>query len=828
MTTQEVIDRFTQAMREAGIETEAAIQADGQRHRFRVVGDKAGSENGWYVLHMDGVPAGAFGCWKRGVNESWCAKSASNMTDSERKEHIARMEASKRQHEAEQAQLRSECKAKAERLWSSASETVSADHEYLTAKGVKAYGLRQLRDALLVPVRADAGGIVGLQFIQPDGTKRFLTGTPKAGSYHRITGDLSRVLVCEGYATGASLHEATGYAVAIAFDAGNLMPVAKALKEKLPDAVLVLCADDDRANSGNVGMMKAQAAAMAVNGLLASPTFLDSAIGTDFNDMHQLSGLDAVRDAVEAATAPQGADLLKSNTESLTKPNIDEAAISTGIATSEDVQESESAIITRLASLSDLAYFRVREDSAKALGIKVGELSTLVRAEKAKKKAKAEATKQNGRLLDFEEVIPWDDEVDGSEMLNELVATIRRFVVCEKHTADAAALWIVFTWLIDAVSVAPIANITAPLPNCGKSTLLDLLEMLTYRPIKVDNISPAALFRSIEQWRPTLLIDEVDAFLKDNEDARGILNSGHKPNGSVIRVVGDSHESRKFSTWGAKALCGIGAISSTLQSRSIRLELRRKLEGESVENLRHVEKELIDRLKRQLMRFAADSEAEVRVARPLPVHGLSNRAQDNWEPLLAIADVAGGQWPERARLTAQLIVGLEQSSEAPDVNTELLADIKTAFELKRTDRLSTADLLAALFEDTEAPWATWNRGREMTARQLADRLKNFNVRSGTIRLPSGSTPKGFYLDGFKDAFARYLPKTSIPSATTPQTSNGAGLSHIPIRHNSDNVADKKTLKTSNDAGCGVVADKNPKIGQKVSGSDFEAWDEGEI
>lgn len=300
----DVIDRFRQHMREAGIETEATIHGDGQRHRFRVTDDKSGSENGWYVLHLDGVPAGAFGCWKRGVNESWCAKSSASMTEAERQAHKARMEASRREHEADQARVRAECKAKAERLWNEAAEMVSANHPYLTAKGVKPFGLRQLRDALVVPVRADGGGLVGLQFIQPDGSKRFLTGTPKAGSYHRIGGDLGRVLICEGYATGASLHEATGCAVAIAFDAGNLLAVATSLREKLPDAVLVLCADDDRDNPANPGMTKARAAALAVGGLLAAPAFPAGSDGTDFNDLHHLHGLQAVLAHVEAACSP--------------------------------------------------------------------------------------------------------------------------------------------------------------------------------------------------------------------------------------------------------------------------------------------------------------------------------------------------------------------------------------------------------------------------------------------------------------------------------------------------------------------------------------------
>jgi putative DNA primase/helicase len=814
----DTIATFTQAMRENGIETEATIQADGQRHRFRVIGDKSGSDNGWYVLHLDGVPAGAFGCWKRGISETWCAKSTSTMTDIERQALTARIEASKREQEAETARVHADCKAKAERLWNEASETMSADHAYLSAKVVRGYGLRELGDALLVPVRADDGGLVGLQFIQPDGSKRFLTGTPKAGNYHRITGSMERVLICEGYATGASLHEATGFTVVIAFDAGNLLAVSQALRAKLPDAVLVLCADDDRNNPINTGITKATAAALAVGGLLATPIFAPSDDGTDFNDMHQQQGIDAVRAAVLAAKVSEKLEF------SVVGSDHKKNSINPGITTDTEVQETEQAMIARLAGLSDIAYFRTQKVCADVLELTASQLDKLVKAEKKRQAAEAGSATEGGSSVMFDDVEPWPEAVSGAALLDELAATIRRFVVCERHTADAAALWLAFTWLIDALSVAPIANITAPLPNCGKSTMLDLFERLSYRPLKADNISAAALFRSIEKWRPSLLIDEVDAFLKDNEDARGILNSGHKRNGFVLRVVGDDFEPRRFSTWGAKALCGIGSIAATLQSRSIRLELRRKLPGESVENLRHVDGALIERLQRKLARFAEDVHAEVKAARPAPAIGLSNRAQDNWEPLLAIADAAGGQWPDRARKTAQAIAGTEAAHEAPDANTVLLADIRAAFERLRADRASSADLLAALCEDEEAPWSTWNRGKPMSPKQLSTRLGEFGIVSGSIRRANGSTPKGYYLDKFKDAFSRYLPISSAVFATTPQPSNGGASSGFDIRHKDDLWRQEKDLKPNKDAGCGVVADRNPQTvadAENVSLIDYE-------
>lgn len=776
----EIIDRFTMAMRENGIETDASIVGDGQRHRVRVTGDKSGTENGWYVLHLDGVPAGAFGCWKRDVLATWCAKEQGQISDAERRELSARIERHKREQEAERQKIQATCKTKAEKLWNEARDSVAADHAYLVAKGVNPYGLKQLKDALLVPVCDADGTLLSLQFIQANGKKTFLSGTPKAGNYHRFGKNTERVLICEGFATGASLHEATGYSVAVAFDCGNLLAAAQAIRAKLPDAVLVLCADDDRSNPHNPGMSKARVAALAVGGLLAVPAFPADDAGTDFNDMHQHQGSEAVAAAVASAGAPKA--------EIAPAPEA----------------ESQEDLIKRLAGISNLAYFQVQKASAEALGITTGNLDKLRNAE-LKKQAAAADSEEGGSSVLFQEVEPWPELVNGTALLDELSATVRRFVVCERHTADAAALWLAFTWFIDAVSVAPIANITAPQPNCGKSTMLDLFERLTYKPLKCDGISPAALFRSVEKWRPTLLIDEVDAFLKDNEDARGILNSGHKRNGFIIRVVGDAFEPKKFSTWGAKALCGIGSVAPTLQSRSVRLELRRKLPGESVENLRHVDSTLIDRLQRQLARFAEDAHSAVKDARPAFVPGLSNRTQDNWEPLLAIADAAGGDWPDRARRTALAIVGIEAATDAQDANTELLTDIRAAFESAKTDKMFTTDLLAALCKDEEAPWATWNRGKPLSARQLSVRLGEFGVRPDDVRI-GVQVRKGYTLGKFRDVFSRYLPSPLIAAATTLQPCNGEAYSPLPIRYTMENVADVKPLKPTDGKGCSAVAD----------------------
>lgn len=254
------------------------------------------------------------------------------------------------------------------------------------------------------------------------------------------------------------------------------------------------------------------------------------------------------------------------------------------------------------------------------------------------------------------------------------------------------------------VQIAPLAVITAPEKRCGKTQLLTILGKLSYRPLSANSISPASLYRCIEAWQPTLLLDETDAFLKENEELRGVINSGHsRDNAYVIRTVGDDFTPKRFSTWGAKTLSGIGHLSDTLMDRAIILELRRKLSHESVDRLRHAEPDLFLTLTRKLARFADDYREQVRHARPVLPDVLNDRQQDNWEPLLAIAGCAGSEWLNRAN---QVALKLSASDKSASISNELLADIQEVFESKRASKISTADLINALTEDTEKSWAT--------------------------------------------------------------------------------------------------------------------------
>lgn len=408
----------------------------------------------------------------------------------------------------------------------------------------------------------------------------------------------------------------------------------------------------------------------------------------------------------------------------------------------------------------------------------------------------------------FPEVTLWPEPVDGAELLEELAAIIRRHVIADPPTVHAAALWAAFTWFIDVVDVAPIANITAPEKRCGKTVMLGVLARLACRPLAVSNIAPAALFRAIELWSPTLLIDEVDAFLAEHEEARGILNAGFtRDSAFVIRCVGDDHIPTRFNVWGAKALCGIGKIADTLADRSIPLRLRRKLAGERTTKIRHADPAAFAQLVGKLARFAIDNREAVRMARPAEIEGLNDRANDCWEPLLAVAEVAGGNWPRLARQSAVTLHGLE--GEAPSIGAELLASIRDAFDSRRTDRLSTADLLEVLAEDEEAPWAAWNRGKPMTPHQLAKRLSEFGIKSTTVRIGL-KTPKGYMREQFEEAFKRYLPgDTPATTATPQQPSNHAAYSDFGTATRAATVADQNGLKATAGAGCCGVADKAP-------------------
>jgi len=311
----DAVQQFRDAIQSAGLIPPDVIEADGKLRRFASNGKKA-DDAGWYVLHGDGIPAGSFGDWRTGFSQTWRADMGRKLTATEAAAHRARIEAMRREREAEEAKRKTEAREKASLIWAEA--TPCNGHPYLERKRIGANGARLYKDALAIPMRAGAV-LHSLQFISADGEKRFLTGGRVAGCYCSIGSPKNAAALCiaEGFATGATIHEAAGFPVAVAFTARNLGAVAKAMRDKFPDLPLILCADDDCRTEGNPGLTKATEAARSIRALLAIPDFGANRPegATDFNDLAAAHGLEAVKRAIANAQAPARGEHQPGNVE---------------------------------------------------------------------------------------------------------------------------------------------------------------------------------------------------------------------------------------------------------------------------------------------------------------------------------------------------------------------------------------------------------------------------------------------------------------------------------------------------------------------------------
>lgn len=258
---------------------------DGAIHRFHVPGDKPGSTNGWYVLFLDGIASGSFGSWKAGSSQPWSSRKP--VDHLEGLLIAQRIEQARKQREVEQRQRQQDAAIRAQRLWGSA-RPADPEHPYLSRKRVRPHALRQRGDVLLVPLY-QSGALVNLQRIHPDGDKRFLSGGLVKGCYspigQRAAGQ--KLYVCEGWATGATIHEHNGAAVACAMNADNLYPAGVRLRRAYPDDVLVVAGDDDRQTEGNPGRTKANEAAVLLgSGVVFPPWCGQEPLSlSDFNDL---------------------------------------------------------------------------------------------------------------------------------------------------------------------------------------------------------------------------------------------------------------------------------------------------------------------------------------------------------------------------------------------------------------------------------------------------------------------------------------------------------------------------------------------------------------
>ncbi|WP_030746993.1 DUF3631 domain-containing protein [Streptomyces sp. NRRL S-31] len=377
-----------------------------------------------------------------------------------------------------------------------------------------------------------------------------------------------------------------------------------------------------------------------------------------------------------------------------------------------------------------------------------------------------------------EEAVPAPEPTYGSALLDELRAQIAKVVILPSEQAlDAVTLWVAATHLQPAWQHAPRLAVVGPAKRCGKSRLLDVLTETVHEPMLTINTTPAAVFRSITDEPPTLLVDEADTIFgtpkmaEKNEEMRGLLNAGHQRNRYVTRVVGNDHTPHKFATFAMAALAGIGDLPDTIMDRSVVIRMRRRAEGESVKPFRsrrdtpalHDLRDRIAAWARPLLDEAAD---------PEPAMPVEDRAADTWEPLVIVADLAAGPWPRRAREACARMVAAEvEVEEEQPGGARILADIRRVFVAQReVDSLSTDELLHHLRQNAESPWAEWGRSG-LTARDLARMLNQFGIKPGNVRLADGTQRKGYMRNKFLDAWRRYCP-TVHPVDTEPAAAVG--------------------------------------------------------
>lgn len=388
-----------------------------------------------------------------------------------------------------------------------------------------------------------------------------------------------------------------------------------------------------------------------------------------------------------------------------------------------------------------------------------------------KKQKQNAATAAIESLLAKNTPVPLFSPVEPDALMNDLIHEIKRYVVVSDHSAFAVALWVILTWCYDLFPRCPLLLINAPERECGKTQLLKVVEFLVHKPLETTNITLAALFRVVSNHAPTLLIDEADTFMDGKGELAGIVNKGYERGGVVIRIESDGTDfgERIYFVFGPKAMAGITLerfITSATMSRGIQVPMKRKAKEDKVERLRSANPQVFADLRSRISRFVKDhQEVLAQGWSDLPSQ-LSDRQQDNWEPLLTIAHCLGPTWYSRA-IEAALAVSVETAQPKSSSN-QLLEDIREVLQRYSKKYIPSATLLEMLSNNGDMDWGRYNRGEPMTSRQLSRYMAAYGIKSKTVRMDEKYTPKGYEVREFEDAFDRYLEPLSGDEEKTPE------------------------------------------------------------
>jgi hypothetical protein len=399
----------------------------------------------------------------------------------------------------------------------------------------------------------------------------------------------------------------------------------------------------------------------------------------------------------------------------------------------------------------------------------------------------------DGSRLELLEALDAGKPPTGSELLEALVVFLRRFVVMSDAQADTVAIWVAHSHAFEVADTTPYLAVTSAEMRSGKTLLLELLELLVKSPLPTANISDSALFRAVSQLSPTLLFDEIDAIFgpkaRDREDLRGMLNAGFRRGAVAYRMGGAKMtELQTFNVFSAKAFAGIGRLPSTIADRCIPVRLERKSRDEQVERFRRRDvSHDATRLREQIARWADAHLDELASRRPHLPDELDDRAQDVWEPLLAIADSAGGGWAERAR-TAAVEISSNRDEDDASLGVRLLADVRRAFDDRGEDHVKTSDLLDALCLDEEAPWGDWF-GKPFTSRALSKLLKPFAIKTMPVWV-DGTTVRGYKRSQFENAWSRYVPPLGVRSVRSVRSGSSTDAApNVPNTPNAQSASE---------------------------------------
>lgn len=415
------------------------------------------------------------------------------------------------------------------------------------------------------------------------------------------------------------------------------------------------------------------------------------------------------------------------------------------------VDETQEEVLERLSSLSRFDYERVRTEEAKKLNMRVGVLDSCVN----QLRISEEPETSNNDII--EKLEPWPDPVDVKWMVDQIKKQIGYYCILPDNYLVPLVTWIIGTYCFNSFRIFPKLCIYSPQKRCGKSTLMEVIDALSHSALMASNVSPAVIYRIIESYQPTLLLDEADTWLVGrnvNDEMRGIINSGHtKTTARVLRCEGDKSEPKAYSTWSPMAIGMIGKPPPTIVDRSIMVSMRRKLKNETVFKLPVDYKANCEELRRAILRWSIDNAEKIRSIQISPPRLNNDRAMDNWTSLMAIAQHIGA--PLITELNQSYFAINNEDTDEEDIGVELLNDIKSVFEKLGVEKIHSFALVAELVMMDGRPWGEWRRGKAMTANSLSNLLKPFNIRSKDIR--DGSlVRKGYSKVAFLDSFQRYV------------------------------------------------------------------------